>query len=247
LLEARGLEVHFIPALAIEPPEDPSSLYEAASQAAAGTYDWVVLTSANGVRALSEALARAARVREGGAGSGAGTPGLRARLAVVGSATAEAARREGWRVDLIPQTYTGEGLLEAFSEVPLAGARVLLAVAAGARAVVPEGLRARGARIDLVVAYRSTVMGGAEAGRIRSLVRGHRLDLVTLASPSAAEGLLELAGSEALGIPAVAIGPVTADAARALGFDVVGVADLHTTEGLAAAVAAWASRSGSVP
>jgi uroporphyrinogen-III synthase len=253
LLEALGFEVHVFPALAIAPPEDPSALRAAALRAAAGGYQWVVLTSANGVRALREALDRATEEEGGAAGRrDAGAPGAlgasrpvapRAKLAVVGSATAEAARREGWDVELVPGTYTGEGLLEAFAAVPVEGARVLLAVAEGARDVVSRGLRARGAEVDVVVAYRSTPASGADVERVRALVAERRLALITLASPSAAEGLLELAGPAVLAVPAVTIGPVTAGVARTLGFDVVAVAQPHTNEGLAAAAAAWRARS----
>ena len=240
LLEGRGFEVHLIPVLAIVPPEDLSALNVAASRAAAGGYDWVVVTSANGVRAISEALGRQDS-REGGGDTEA--PLLRARVAAVGSATAEAARRAGWSVDLVPESFTGEGLLDAFAAVPVEGARVLFAVAEAARAIVPDGLRARGAYVDVVVAYRAAATAGEDGERLRSLVREGRLDLVTLASPSAAEGLLEMAGRDVLEVPAAVIGPVTADAARSLGFDVVSEAAPHTSEGLARAVADWATRS----
>jgi uroporphyrinogen-III synthase len=239
LLTSRGFEVHLIPALVIVPPEDLSPLDAAASRAAQGGYDWIVVTSANGVRALWEALAKIDK--EPGSGAAAAVP--RAKIAAVGSATAEAAKRAGWSVELVPESFTGEGLLAAFEAIPIRGGRVLLAVAETARGVVPQGLSGRGADVDVVVAYRSAPAAGAEAARLRALLSEGRLDLVTLASPSAAEGVLEMAGSAVLGIPAAVIGPVTADAARALGFDVVAVADPHTAEGLADAVAGWANPS----
>jgi uroporphyrinogen-III synthase len=97
--------------------------------------------------------------------------------------------------------------------------------------------------VDVVVAYRAALAAPAERERLRALFRDGLLDLVTLASPSAAEGLLDLAGPDVLAVPAAVIGPVTAEAARALGYQVVAEAEPHTAEGLVSAVAKWASDS----
>jgi uroporphyrinogen-III synthase len=234
LLEAAGLRAHLFPVLEIVPPEDASPLRLAAERAAAGGYDWIALTSANGVRAFSRALAEAR-------GSGRLEPPP-ARLAAVGAATAAAAAREGWSVDLVPERYTAEGLVEAFAPLPLERTRVLVPVAEAARSTLPEGLRARGADVDVVAAYRTVVPRPDEADRLRALVRGGAVGVATLASPSAAEGLLDVVGAGALSVPVVAIGPVTADAAGALGFRVVAVAEPHTAEGLVAAVLEWVER-----
>ena len=234
-LEAAGLDVHLVPVLEIAPPLDPTPLNAAAARAAEGGYDWVAVTSANGVRALSDALAKVAR-------SGEGAPPPRARVAVVGSATAAAAERTGWKVDLVPATYTAEGLLEDFPG-KLDGVRVLIPEAEAARAVLPEGLRARGAHVDVVIAYRALIPESTDPETLRRLLRDGCLDLITLASPSAAEALLELAGAAVLSVPAAVIGPVTEDAARALGFEIAAVATPHTSAGLVAAVTDWAGRS----
>jgi uroporphyrinogen-III synthase len=244
LLEAAGLRVHFIPVLEIVPPVDASPLNVAAARLAAGAYDWVVLTSANGVRALSAALARVRGGSPGEEAEGAGAGACPdAKVAVVGAATAAAVRQEGWRVELVPERYTAEALLEAFAAVPLTGTRMLLPEAEAAREVLPEGLHALGAAVDVVVAYRAALAAPAERERLRALFRDGLLDLVTLASPSAAEGLLDLAGPDVLAVPAAVIGPVTAEAARALGYQVVAEAEPHTAEGLVSAVAKWASDS----
>jgi uroporphyrinogen-III synthase len=232
LLEALGFRAHVFPVLELRPPRDASALRRAAERTAAGAYDWVALTSANGVRAFSAALAEVRQASR--------SAGLPARLAVVGAVTAAAAAREGWEVELVPELYTAEGLLDAFGGVALEGKRVLLPVAEAARDVLPEGLRRRGARADVVIAYRTVAPEPRDVQELRALVREHRVELVTLASPSAAEGLLELVGAPALVLPVVAIGPVTAQAAEALGFRVASVASPHTAEGLAAAVAEWA-------
>jgi uroporphyrinogen-III synthase len=94
-----------------------------------------------------------------------------------------------------------------------------------------------------VTAYRLVVPGAVEAERLRGLIDGRALDVLTLASPSAAEGLLDLTGAAALDVAVAAIGPVTAEAAVQLGFNVVAVARPHTMEALAVAVTAWLSRS----
>jgi uroporphyrinogen-III synthase len=219
------------PVLEVVPPEDPSILRAAAARAARGRYDWIVLTSANGVRALAAALAELKD--EGGAAAPAG------RIAVVGTATAAAVEREGWRVDLTPDTYTAEGLLDAFGGVVMDRVRVLVPAAEAARDILPEGLRTLGAEVERVVAYRSAIPEGAEGERLRTLLGSGALDLVTLASPSAAEALLELAGDDALRVPAAVVGPVTADAAKRLGFQVVAVAEPHTADGLVEAVCRW--------
>jgi uroporphyrinogen-III synthase len=158
---------------------------------------------------------------------------------VVGAATAAAVEREGWRADLVPRAYTAEGLLDAFGGVVLDGVRVLIPAAEAARDALPEGLRTMGAEVERVVAYRSILPEGADATRLRALLGSGALDLVTLASPSAAEALVDLAGEAALRVPAAVVGPVTADAAGRLGYRVVTVAEPHTAEGLVEAVCRW--------
>lgn len=250
LLEAHGLCPELLPVLEIGPPDDPAPLLEAARQAAAGRYDWIVLSSANAVRALVAALTGDSG-RDGAPpaapieGAVAPVPGPPARIAAVGAATAAAIRREGWRVDLVPDRYTAEGLVDAFTGEPLRGRRILFPAAEAARDTLPRRLQALGATVDRVVAYASRPLGDTE--RLRVLLGSGRLALLTVASPSAAEALLELAGEEALRIPAAAVGPVTAEAARVLGFNVVAVAEPHTSEGLAEAAARWLNRPAPSP
>ena len=116
---------------------------------------------------------------------------------------------------------------------------MLLPVADRASDVIPAALRARGAEVEVVTAYRTVKRTGAELERVRSLIEQDALDLATFTSPSAVEGLLEGVGREALTLPAAVIGPVTAEAAGRLGFRVVAVARPHTTPALARAVLDW--------
>ena len=124
-LTALGARVLDAPALRIVPPADPGPLRRAAARL--DEFDWVMVTSVTGVEAL------AAAGREGGRSP--------RRLAVVGSQSAAAAVAAGWSVDLVPRRYDAEGLLEQLDRegVALAGARVLLPLAEGARDVLREG------------------------------------------------------------------------------------------------------------
>lgn len=225
-LERLGAAVIVAPALRLVPPVDPRPLHRAAARL--GEFDWVVLTSAAGVEALA-----AAAVRADGAAP--------RRLAVVGSRTAEAAARAGWAAELIPHRFDAEGLLEAFDQrgIALPGARVLVAVAADARAVLPEGLRARGAAVERVSAYDAVPSGSAELSSLAAALEAGSLDLLAFTSSSAARNVLAALGVGVLAVPAAAVGSVTARTARELGYAVAAVAEEHTTDGLVRAVTRW--------
>ena len=226
-LEARGATVVSLPALEIVPPGDPGPLRRAAARVEA--YDWVTVTSPRGVRALREAL------------EAAGAASQPRRVAAVGSATAAACREAGWgEPDLVPARYDAEGLLEAFDAggVPLRGARVLLPLAEKARDTLPRGLAERGAEVERVVAYRSVFPEDVAVEPVRRRLEEGRVHLLTFTSPSTAENVLEAVGEAARAVPAAVIGPVTAAAARELGYRVAAVADPHTVDGLVEAVVA---------
>jgi uroporphyrinogen-III synthase len=248
LLAARGVRAEVFEAIEILPPEDAAPLAVAAMRAARGDFDWIVLTSARGVRALARALSFVERspqwsersAREGRAHL-EGSP--RAQIATVGAATAAAAEREGWSVQLVPESYSTEGLLQSFGSQPSwDGIEVLMPVADRASEELPAGLRALGARVQVVSAYRTVARTGPELERVRSLLQERSLDLVTFSSPSAAESLLEGVGTDALSVEAAVIGPATARVAERLGYRVVTMAEPHTTAGLASAVLGWLGR-----
>lgn len=221
-LEALGAEVYAVPVIQILPPEDPEPLKQAAGRLE--SYRWVVFTSRNG----AESFARAA-----------GRPALPSstRVACIGPATARAVRRLlGWPVHLQPRAYVAEALVDAFREAGVQGAAVLLVRAQEARDTLPEGLRAWGAGVDVVAAYR-TLPAYNEAERLQDVLR-RGVDLATFASPSAVRAAVQLCGElEVLrAVPAACIGPVTAAAAEHLGLRVVAVAEDFTQQGLVEAV-----------
>ena len=226
-LQALGAEVIEMPAIEIGPPEDLAALDQALRSL--GDYDWAVLTSPNGVTQTSGRMEVL--------GLGSAWPAA-PRLAVVGPSTAAAAVKHlGRQPDLMPAAdFSGEGLAHAFETLAAPPRRVLLLVAEKARAVVPLSLRALGAIVDVVVAYRTVPPPGIEEDLPRVL--GSGIDLALFASPSAVENLASAAGSLLEGLPCIVIGPTTEVAARQHGLDVRGVASPSTAEGLVAATEA---------
>ena len=225
-LKRLGALVIAAPALRLVPPPDLAALERAAARV--DEYDWVMVTSAAGVQALSAAVAAA----------GGRAP---RRLAVVGPWTAAAAVAAGWHADMVPERYDAEGLLEQLDRaaVPLAGANVLLAVAEDARDVLREGLDVRGAMVERVTAYAAAPAAASDLGELATALRAGRLDLLTFTSALAARNLLAALGPPILAVPVAAIGPVTAGTARDLGYAVEAVAQEHTIDGLIEAVRRW--------
>lgn len=211
-LEERGAEVVAFPTIALVPPPDPGALDRAV--AAASTYDWIVFTSANGVRAFLERLdALGLDVR-----SLAGV-----RLAAIGPETGAALGRRLLRAAVVPGEFRAEGLLAALGDEDVRGRRVLLPRAAGARAILPVELAARGAHVDEVIAYRAVPPPDADVAGLRAALAAGAIDALTFTSSSTVTNFASLVGTDTLralapGRPAVAcIGPVTAATARDLG------------------------------
>lgn len=205
-LRSEGATVTDVPLTRIETL--PAAPLDAAVQKIAD-YDWLLLTSVNAVQHLAAALDRA------GAGLG------ECKLAVVGATTAQAAEQQGWYPTLMPERFLAEGLLDAMAaRGDVEGAQVLYPAAEGARDVLPSGLRALGASVDVVPVYRSAPDTDGQV-RLREMVASGTLDLITVAAPSAVDALqAALPPEHARRLPVACIGPVTARAARAAGFPV---------------------------
>ena len=218
-LEAAGAEVVAFPATRIEAPADGgAALREAAARI--GSFDWVVLSSANGVERLQAALAEAGTARA-----------PTTRFACVGPATAAALAEAGMEAAVVADRHVAEGLVEALRETVVHGARVLLPQAAGARPVLAEGLSGLGAEVEVVQAYRS-VTDGRGAGEVRERLERGEIGVVTFTSPSTVERFAEVLGTDAGGALIAVIGPVTAEAAASLGLPPRVVARQHTVSGL---------------
>jgi uroporphyrinogen III methyltransferase/synthase len=221
-----GAEVIEMPATRIEVVDDTPVL-EALNHLNA--YDWVIFTSRNGVRIFWDALRRSGRDARSLAGI---------KIATVGPATADALLEHGLAVDVSPDRFVAEALLDELRDRrDMSGARVLYAAAEGARETLQEGLQSMGAMVERVTLYRS-VPDGAGASELRDRLRHGDADLVTFTSASSVKAFVEAVGGElAAGMRAASIGPITTAAARKAGLDVVIEASRSTIDGLVDAIA----------
>jgi uroporphyrinogen III methyltransferase/synthase len=224
LLRERGAEPLEVPTIAIQPLEETADLDRAIGRLAAGAYDWVVLTSVNGVTAVR---ARAEALGHGRAALGG------ARVAAIGPATATALRDWGVRPDLLPRAATTAALGEAFPPGP---GEVLLTRADIASPELGQALRDKGWRTDDVAAYRTVPLRRLGPDARRRLDRGE-VDWVAFTASSTVRGFAGAYGAPPPpGVRVAAIGPVTAAAAGAAGMRVDATASEHTIPGLVAAI-----------
>jgi uroporphyrinogen III methyltransferase/synthase len=219
-----------VPTITLHPSPDPERLARAAREVR--SYDWLALTSPNGVARFFEALdAQDLDARALGD----------VRVAAVGPGTAAALRERGIKADLVPKEFHGEALAEALLAASQ-GPRVLLPRALVARDVFPERIRAAGGEVDVVAAYETRAPGEETRGRLRELFRERAIDLVTLTSSSTVTNLLDLLGDEgpALleGVTLASIGPITTATAEKAGLQVAITAASSTLEGLLEAMKA---------
>jgi uroporphyrinogen III methyltransferase/synthase len=225
-LRELGAEAIELPTIAIHPPCDYGPLDRAIAELA--SYDWLIFTSANGVRSFLERLDSSDRDLRA----------LRARICAIGPATRRALEQLHLKIDLMPEEYVAESLVEAFAQQDLAGKRILLPRAAVARDLVPRGLSALGAHIDVVEAYRTVTPDDARARAAAIFSEVPKPDWVTFTSSSTVRNLVEVAGRHALeGIQIATIGPVTSATVRDLGLEVTVEAKPYTTEALVAVIA----------
>jgi len=191
-------------------------------------YQWLILTSQNAVSIFWEQLLGEGRDSRALAGL---------KIAAVGPATAGALLEHGIAVDVIPQRFVAEGLLEVMRERDdVISKRILYVTAEGARDVLPQGLREIGAAVDVIPAYRS-VLDGEGAERLARAIEAGKLDLATFTSGSAVRGYVDAIGEDlATQLPAASIGPQTSDALREAGIEVKAEAKESTLDGLVSAV-----------
>lgn len=235
-LEELGANPVLAPTIRIAPPADPAALDRACAEA--GTYDWIIFTSANGVDAFMSRLL---------AGDGDVRSLKGAKICTIGPSTADRLERFGIKVDLTPSEYRAEAVVEALrAQGALAGKRFLLPRADLARDVLPEDLRRAGSQVDEVTAYRTvleTVEQGGEPDIYRMLLE-KQIDAVTFTSASTVRNFVKIFGPEAApdllrGTIVACIGPVTAEAAQQLDIQTTVMPSTYTIPGLVEALAEY--------
>jgi uroporphyrinogen III methyltransferase/synthase len=203
------------------------------------TYDWLILTSVNGVEPFLSRLQRRGR----------SVADLKQRkVAAIGSETAKRLQTAGIEVALVPKRFQAEGIIEALDPAEMKGKRVLIARAAQAREILPETLRRWGAEVDVVEAYRTVAPAVAVAGIKRRMRRG-QLDVITFTSSSTVGNFVRLLGggklSEIVGTAVIAcIGPITGKTVEELGGRVAITARQFTVDGLVTAMVEFFHPSG---
>ena len=227
-LRKLGAKVLEIPFIEIRKPRSFKPLDSALKNLAG--YDWLILTSANGVEAMWERLAKLGLRK---------TNLKHLRIAAIGPATKKAIERRGVDVDVVPREYVAESVVRSLRR-RVKGKRVLLVRAKVARDVIPKELRKAGAHVDVAEAYE-TVVPKSSRVRLRNALKNpqRRPDVVTFTSSSTVRNFVELLGAargNLEGMRLASIGPVTSSTLREFGLRADIAAKEFTIPGLVKAI-----------
>lgn len=222
-LRELGAVVLMQPAIEISPPRDEQAVDEALERI--GDFDWLVFSSANGVRYLLDRLwSRGGDLRRLGD----------LKLAAIGPGTAEALARYHLRADLVPDEFRAESLAESLAD-GAAGRRFLLARASRGREVLAEQLAAAGARVEQVVVYQSSDVVTPEPAVAEALAAG-RVDWITVTSSAIARALVNLFGDQLRRVKLASLSPITSATLRESGLEPAAEAIQYTIAGLIEAI-----------
>ncbi|HXM64733.1 MAG TPA: uroporphyrinogen-III synthase [Terriglobales bacterium] len=238
-LRELGAEVVEIPFIEIRKPRSYKPLDSALKHLQ--DYDWLILTSVNGVEALWDRLHNLRLTKR---------QLKHLKVAAIGPATKKAIEKRGLKVHVVPEEYVAESVVESLRD-QVAGKRVLLARAKVARDVIPRELRRLGAEVDVVEAYE-TVIPQSSRTKLRAILKDakRRPHVITFTSSSTVKNFVALLGKNTWrgrprprnanlidGIRLASIGPVTSSTVRELGLPVDIEAKEYTIPGLVKAIA----------
>lgn len=231
LLREQGANVTAIPFIEIRQPKSYKPMDVALREIL--EYDWLILTSVNGVDALFERMKKL-KLEVGWI--------AHLRIAAIGPATKEAIEKHGLDVHVVPKEYVAESVVKALRK-KVEGRRVLLVRAKVARDVIPNELRKAGAAVDVVEAYETLLPKSSRTQLLAALKNGRkRPDVITFTSSSTARNFVELIGEKTAysgmldGVKLASIGPVTTATLKELGLNVEIRAKEYTILGLVAAI-----------
>ncbi|MFO7986897.1 MAG: uroporphyrinogen-III C-methyltransferase [Desulfatiglandaceae bacterium] len=234
LLGAQCIE---FPTIKVIPPENWDLVDQAIRDLK--TYDWLLFTSINGVNFFLERLGVMGKdIRD--------LKGI--KIGAIGPKTASAWKDLGINVDLMPDEYRAEAVVEAFRKAGVHRARILIPRAAKAREILPEALRDMGAEVHVVPVYRTTRPDHGTS-LVKTLLEKGEVDMVTFTSSSTVTnfvGMFEAVEQDLhqwMADTAVAcIGPITAKTAQDEGLSVTVIPEEYTIDALTRTVADYFSR-----
>jgi uroporphyrinogen III methyltransferase/synthase len=224
-----GAECLECPTIKVVPPDDGKPLDKAIDNLS--SYAWLIFTSVNGVDFFFNRLFEKNRdVRDL----------HHVRTAVIGPATAKRLLDFGFKSDIVPESFRAESVVKAFAKEDIIGKKILLPRAKEARPVLPSELTKMGAVVDDVEAYRTKAVKD-NADVILKRLKERTINMITFTSSSTVKNFRALLPSEGLdrliqGVTIATIGPITADTARDLGFDVHIVSEAYTIPRLCDAI-----------
>jgi uroporphyrinogen III methyltransferase/synthase len=260
LLEDLGAEVIQFSTVEIVPPENWDELDRAIDTIE--NYDWLIFTSSNGVKYFFSRLFDKGRdIRE--------LNGL--KICAIGSKTADSIKKFGLKVDLVPESFNAEGLIEAFVKAVssaeeqklgsaegiqtpeprtpnpelLKGIRFLLPRAEVARELFPDKVRELGGTIDVPVAYRA-VKPEMHGKRLKRFLKEGRITIATFTSAATFNNFREILREDAddllKGVAIAVIGPVTAKTIEKAGLKVQIMPKEATVEAMVEEIRIWATK-----
>ncbi|MDH5561168.1 MAG: uroporphyrinogen-III synthase [Deltaproteobacteria bacterium] len=195
-----GAEVIAVPTITIKDPPD-WKLFDETSRRLQG-FDWIIFTSAHAVQQTRKRLLEIGHSLDQGG---------RVMIAAVGNQTAKMIKEAGWKVDLIPENYQAEGLIELFSKMDLSGKAIWFPRALEAREVLVESLTKMGARIELAPVYQNVVPLENKL-RLLEVLKMQKPDWITFTSSSTVDNFFRILDENpaSLNLPKIAsIGKIT--------------------------------------
>jgi uroporphyrinogen III methyltransferase/synthase len=237
LLEELGAEIISFPTIEIVPPENYDTLDQAIG--AVESYDWLIFTSRNGVKYFFKRFFEKDRdIRD--------LKGI--HICAIGTKTAAEVNAYGIKVDLVPEEFRAEGLVELFQKFQgskgegLKGLRFLFPRAEKAREVFPDRVRELGGEIDIPVAYR-TIKPEFHGKRLRRFLKEGRISIATFTSAATFNNFREIMGKDAeeflRALVIAVIGPVTAKAVEKAGLHVDIMPKEATIEAMVNEIIEW--------
>jgi uroporphyrinogen III methyltransferase/synthase len=224
-----GAECIEFPTIKIFPSDDLKPLDKVIETLS--SYDWLIFSSVNAVNFFFERLF--AKKRDVRALTNLQT-------AVIGPATAARLFDFGLKSDIVPQSYRAESVVKAFAHVDINGKKILFPRAKEARSVLPKELSRMGAVVDDITVYCTKAVND-DADDVLTQLKRRTVDMITFTSSSTVKNFHALLPSEKFedlmqDVIIATIGPITADTARDLGFEVHIVAESYTIPGLCQAI-----------